>query len=61
MIPYREDRLLRMYIDGRNAARDGLTKEDMPGGLDGLERVNWECGFIDYLAEQDKQKESCDE
>lgn len=61
MNPYREDKLLRMYIDGRNAAQNGLTKEDIPEGLDDLEKMNWECGFIDFLAEQDEQEELYDE
>lgn len=57
MNPYREDKLLRSYVNGRNAARDGLTEKDMPEGLDDLEKVNWECGFIDFLSEMDEQEE----
>lgn len=51
MTPYREDKATRSYINGRNAARDGLTIKDMPEGLDDLEKVNWECGFTDFLVE----------
>lgn len=57
MDPYREDKLTRYYVDGRNAARDGLTESDMPDGLDDLEKINWECGFIDFLAEEEEQEE----
>lgn len=57
MGPHRKDKLLSSYVNGRNAARDGLTKRDMPEGLDDLEKVNWECGFIDFLAEEEEQEE----
>jgi len=37
------------YIEGRNAARDGLLKEGCPYlPEDGYELIdNWECGFED--------------
>lgn len=50
-------RHVQVYIDGRNAARDGLTEKDIPDGLDNLEKVNWECGFIDFLNEMEEQEE----
>lgn len=57
MDPYKEDKLLSSYVNDRNTARDGLTQRDMPDGLDDLEKVNWECGFIDFLAEEEEQEE----
>ncbi len=54
----KNDDLLRAYINDRNAARDGLTEDDIPVcGLDDLEAINWRCGFVDFLAEIDEQEE----
>lgn len=47
----RDQELQRVYIEGRNAFHDGLTKDNCPHKDQILLGANWECGYEDAFAE----------
>lgn len=49
----RDEYLVRAYIDGRNAARDNKSRNDIPDIYvsDSLAAVNWEVGYDDKRSE----------
>lgn len=50
----------RAYIDGRNAAREGWTK-DVPAEYesDSICEINWLTGYEDWTCEQTGELEDC--
>jgi hypothetical protein len=48
----RDEELVRAYVDGRNAARDGEART-APEGVSDLEAINWEVGYDDMRHEME--------
>lgn len=50
----RDEYLTRAYVDGRNAARDGRSRDDITDlyACDQLAAADWKLGYDDWTADQ---------